>query len=88
MGGFYGQYLARSYPMAHLFMIDLALKPWDLLSEFRGQRMATAGGAEYQIDDALIVGTRKYGISDPCAGMATTLADCHGSAKHEAVSLR
>jgi predicted esterase YcpF (UPF0227 family) len=73
MGGFYGQYLARRYPMAHLFMINPALKPWDLMAEVEGQRMTTAEGVEYQIDNALIERTRKYGIDDPCAGIATTL---------------
>ena len=73
MGGFYGQYLARRYPMAHLFMINPALRPWDLMAEYLGQRMTTAEGAEYKIDRALIESTRKYGISEPCAGISTTL---------------
>lgn len=73
MGGFYGQYLARHYPMAHLFMINPALRPWELMLEFRGQHMTTAEGVEYQIDDALIERTRKYGIDNPCVGIATTL---------------
>lgn len=73
MGGFYGQYLARHYPMAHLFMINPALRPWDLLAEFRGQHTTTAEGVEYQIDDTLIEHTRNYGIDNPCVGIATTL---------------
>jgi predicted esterase YcpF (UPF0227 family) len=73
MGGFYGQYLARRYPMAHLFMINPALRPWDLLTEFRGQHMTTADGVDYPIDDALIERTRKYRIDNPCDGIVTTL---------------
>lgn len=73
MGGFYGQYLARRFPMAHLFMINPALRPWSLLAEFEGQTMTTAGGDEYRVTRELIGTTRRYDITDPCDGMATTL---------------
>jgi predicted esterase YcpF (UPF0227 family) len=73
MGGFYGQYLARQFPMEHLFMINPALRPWVLLSEFEGQTMTTAGGEEYPITGELIESTRRYGIADPSDGVATTL---------------
>ena len=34
MGGFYGQFLARQFPVAHLFLINPALQPWTLLPDF------------------------------------------------------
>jgi predicted esterase YcpF (UPF0227 family) len=73
MGGFYGQYLARHFPCAHLFMINPALTPWELMEDFVGQRMTTADGEDYFITRALIQATRPYGISDPCDGVPTTL---------------
>jgi predicted esterase YcpF (UPF0227 family) len=73
MGGFYGQYLARRLRFAHLFLINPALTPWDLLREYEGQPQTTADGATYLIDQDLIAGTRKYGIGDPCDGVPTTL---------------
>ena len=73
MGGFYGQYLARRFPMKHLFMINPALRPWALLSEFEDQMMTTAEGEEYPITRKLIESTRKYGIADPSDSVATTL---------------
>jgi len=73
MGGFYGQYLARHFPIKHLYMINPALRPWSLLSEFEGQTMTTALGIEYRITRELIESTRRYGIADPRDGVATTL---------------
>ena len=73
MGGFYGQYLARHFPVAHLFMVNPALKPWDLMAAFVGQTMSTAGGESYTITRDLIDQTRPYGIDDPCDGVPTTL---------------
>ncbi len=73
MGGFYGQYLARRFPMKHLFMINPALRPWVLLSEFVGQTMTTADGDAYPITRELVESTRRYGIADPGDGVATTL---------------
>jgi len=73
MGGFYGQYLARRFAFAHLFLINPALTPWDLMCQYEGQSQTTAGGETYIIDRDLIESTRKYGIADPCDGVSTTL---------------
>jgi predicted esterase YcpF (UPF0227 family) len=73
MGGFYGQYLARRFPVAHLFMINPALRPWDLMADFLGQTMTTAGGESYVVTRALIESTRPFGVTDPCDGVPTTL---------------
>jgi predicted esterase YcpF (UPF0227 family) len=73
MGAFYGQHLARRFRVAHLFMINPALRPWDLLHEYEGATQSTADGQEYVIDRALIESTRRYGVPDPCAGVPTTL---------------
>jgi len=73
MGGFYGQFLARSYPFAHLFMINPALTPWDLLHDYEGRAQITAAGATYTVDRELIESTRKYAIAEPCDSVPTTL---------------
>lgn len=73
MGGFYGQYLARQFTFAHLFLINPALTPWDLLHEYVGQSQTTAYGETYIIDQDLAESTRKYRIADPCDGVPTTL---------------
>ncbi len=49
MGGFYGQYLARRFRFHHLFLINPALEPWNLLARFLGQSMTTANGQEYVV---------------------------------------
>ncbi|MGB5831231.1 MAG: YqiA/YcfP family alpha/beta fold hydrolase [Thiohalocapsa sp.] len=68
MGAFYGQSLARHFPVTHLFMINPALRPWELLSDFLGVPMATARGEEYRLDEDTINATRAYGIEQPCDG--------------------
>jgi predicted esterase YcpF (UPF0227 family) len=73
MGGFYGLYLARHFRFSHLFLINPALTPWDLLPQYQGLTQTTAAGEEYVIDRALIESTRKYGVEDPCDGAPTTL---------------
>jgi hypothetical protein len=73
MGAFYGQYLARRFPFLHLFMINPALTPWDLLPQYEGLTQTTAGGEDYVVDHGLIESTRKYAIADPCGGVPTTL---------------
>ena len=73
MGGFYAQYLARRFAFAHLFLINPALTPWDLLRAYEGQSQTTAYGETYVIDRDLVESTRKYGIGDPCDGVRTTL---------------
>ena len=73
MGGFYGQYLARHFGVEHLFMINPALEPWQLLPEFIGQSMTTARGATYQVTREMIEKTRRYAVADPCDGIPTTI---------------
>lgn len=68
MGGFYGQYLARQLPVAHLFMINPALRPWELLTDYADAPMTTAAGETYQLTAELIESTRAYGIENPCDG--------------------
>ena len=73
MGGFYGQYLARRFAFRHLFLINPALTPWDLLQDFEGQTQTTDYGETYLIDQDLIESTRSYGVGNPCEGAPTTL---------------
>lgn len=73
MGGFYGQFLARRFTFSHLFLINPALTPWDLLHAYEGQPQTTADGETYVIDRALIESTRRYDITNPCDGVPTTL---------------
>ncbi|MCG6861206.1 MAG: hypothetical protein LJE70_08025 [Chromatiaceae bacterium] len=73
MGGFYGQYLSRQFEFAHLFLINPALTPWDLLSRYEGQSQTTAYGSTYIIDRDLIDSTRRYAVADPCDPVRTTL---------------
>jgi uncharacterized protein len=73
MGGFYSQYLARRFSFSHLFMINPALVPWELLSEHLGESMTTAQGEPYEITDAFAVATQAYGVPNPCDGIQTTL---------------
>lgn len=75
MGGFYGQYLARhlALPVAHLYLINPALTPWDVLSSHKGKSLTTAQGETYEITAELIEATRAFGIVDPCDGVPTTV---------------
>jgi uncharacterized protein len=73
MGGFYGQYLARHLPVAHLYLINPALSPWDLFPPYLGETMTTAHGETYVIDAELIAATRPFGIADPCDKVPTSL---------------
>lgn len=73
MGGFYGQYLARRFAVAHLFMINPALLPWELFRDHLGTSQTTDSGDTYVVDQAMIEATRKYGIAVPCDGVPTTL---------------
>lgn len=68
MGGFYGQYLARQFPVSHLFMINPALTPWELLPAFADTPMTTATGETYRLSTDMIEATRAYGIEHPCDG--------------------
>ncbi|MEY6431788.1 YqiA/YcfP family alpha/beta fold hydrolase [Thioalkalicoccus limnaeus] len=71
MGGFYGQFLATRYRIAHLFLINPALTPWDLLADVQGTVLTTADGDTYAITPAMIEATRRYGLPDPCRGPRT-----------------
>jgi predicted esterase YcpF (UPF0227 family) len=73
MGGFYGQWLARRFAFSHLFLINPALTPWDLLPPHLGETMTTADGETYQITRELVEATRAYGLADPCDRVPTTL---------------
>jgi uncharacterized protein len=73
MGGFYGQFLARRFPVKHLFMINPALQPWSLLPQFEGQTLTTAAGETYRVTKELVERTRPYEVDDPCDGVSTTL---------------
>lgn len=68
MGAFYGQYLARQFPVSHLFMINPALRPWELLSGFADVPMTTATGDSYRLSADVIAATRGYGVERPCDG--------------------
>jgi hypothetical protein len=72
MGGFYGQWLARRFPVSHLFMINPALTPWGF-KNLIGETMTTARGETFTITAEQIERTRAYGIPDPCDGVPTTL---------------
>jgi len=73
MGGFYAQYLARRFTFAHLFLINPALTPWDLLRDLEGMPQTTAYGETYLLDRDLIESTQKYEVNTPCDGIPTTL---------------
>jgi predicted esterase YcpF (UPF0227 family) len=73
MGGFYGQYLARRLPVAHLYLVNPALTPWDLFLPHLGETMTTAQGDTYEVDAELIAATRPFGIADPCDRVPTSL---------------
>jgi predicted esterase YcpF (UPF0227 family) len=73
MGGFYGQYLARRLHVAHLYLINPALTPWDLFPPYLGETMTTAQGEDYTVTVELIEATRPFGIADPCDGVPTSL---------------
>jgi predicted esterase YcpF (UPF0227 family) len=72
MGAFYGQFLARRFPFAHLFMINPALKPWLLLPKLEGQTLMAADGEVYSVTREGIERLRAYGIENPCDGAVPT----------------
>lgn len=73
MGGFYGQFLARRFVFSHLFMINPALRPWELFLKHVGETQTTARGEVYEVTRPLVESTRRFGIDDPCDGVPTTL---------------
>lgn len=73
MGGFYGQYLARHFPVRHLYLINPALRPWDLLLDLVGEQHNEATGERYVLSAADIEQTRRFGLDQVCDGVPTTL---------------
>ena len=73
MGGFYGQYLARQFPIAHLIMINPALKPWELLHQREGEHQNFVTGERYILTAEDVQQTRCYEIKTVNDGMLTTL---------------
>lgn len=73
MGGFYARYLASTFPPGHLVLINPALRPWELLGPYRGERMVSASGEGYRVDDALIEGSHTYCVAEDGAPPPTTL---------------
>jgi len=73
MGGFYGQYLARQFPIFHLMMINPALKPWDLLPKAVGEQQNFVTGERYQLTNEDVEQTRCFGIEETGDGVPTTL---------------
>ena len=68
MGGFYGQYLSRRVPMRHLFMINPALRPWELFGRYADQPMVTPRGEHYTLSADIICAVRAYAVERPCNG--------------------
>ncbi len=73
MGGFYGQYLARQFPIHHLMMINPALKPWELLQQREGEHQNFVTGERYWLTAEDIQQTRDYEINNVQDGLPTTL---------------
>jgi predicted esterase YcpF (UPF0227 family) len=73
MGGFYGQYLARRFAVAHLFLINPALRPWEQLAAYAGQAMVAGDGEAYTLTPALLEAMRPYAVADPCDGVPTSV---------------
>jgi predicted esterase YcpF (UPF0227 family) len=72
MGGFYGQYLARRFPVRHLYLINPALRPWELLPRFLGPRQSATGEC-YELRPEHAGATRPYGVERVDDGVPTTL---------------
>jgi len=73
MGGFYGQYLARQFPVSHLLMINPALKPWEFLYQREGEHQNFVTGERYMLTVDDIQQTRSYEIKAVDDGVPTTL---------------
>lgn len=73
MGGFYGQYLARRFSFAHLYLVNPALEPWALMLPYVGTLRTTARGETYAVSSTLGEELRAFGVSNPCDGVPTTL---------------
>lgn len=73
VGGFYGQYLARQFPVIRLIMINPALKPWELLVQREGMHQNFVTGERYLLTAEDIQQTRQYAIDSVDDGVPTTL---------------
>ncbi|MEN8167451.1 MAG: YqiA/YcfP family alpha/beta fold hydrolase [Pseudomonadota bacterium] len=73
MGGFYGQYLARRFPLDHLVMINPALRPWELLRQVVGWQYNQALNERYYLSEEMVAATRRFAIEDVADGIPTTL---------------
>jgi predicted esterase YcpF (UPF0227 family) len=73
MGGFYGQYLARRFPVDHLVMINPALRPWDLLKQVVGWHYNQPLDTRYYLSAEMVEATRRFGVEDVHDGVPTTL---------------
>lgn len=75
MGGFYGQYLARRFPVDHLFMINPALRPWELLQQVVGWQHNQALDRRYFLSRQMVADTRLFAIEENCDVPTTLLLD-------------
>lgn len=73
MGGFYGQYLSRRFPVNHLVMINPALEPWELLRQLLGWQYNEALDERYYLSEAMVAATRRYAIEAADVGVPVTL---------------
>ena len=73
MGGFYGQYLARQFPVMRLVMINPALRPWELLEGAVGEQTNFVTGEHYLLRHEDVQQTRQFAVEDVNDGVPTTL---------------
>ena len=73
MGGFYGQYLARRFPIDHLVMINPVLRPWDLLRQVVGWHYNEPLDQRYFLTTEMVEATRPYALEKVCDGVPTSL---------------
>ncbi|MET0089065.1 MAG: YqiA/YcfP family alpha/beta fold hydrolase [Candidatus Thiodiazotropha sp.] len=64
MGGFYGAWLADRLGVQHLFMINPALEPWQLLQQVVGWQFNEALHTSYYLSAEMVEDTRAY-ATDP-----------------------
>ncbi|MGD8587468.1 MAG: YqiA/YcfP family alpha/beta fold hydrolase [Chromatiales bacterium] len=73
MGGFYGQFLARRFPIDHLVMINPALRPWKLLKQVVGWHYNQPLDQRYFLSSEMVEATRPFRVASVCDGVPTTL---------------
>ena len=73
MGGFYGQYLARHFPIDHLVMINPALRPWELLKQVVGWHYNQPLDQRYFLSAEMVEATRPFAVETVCDGVPTSL---------------